>query len=913
MGAREYVAISMMRRLSRDGSSREVLEVESNVDCQDNGNRERLLQELSDLDARMEVLGGSEVEEFLEEVNAFARSLKRYVGVSEATGSIAQGVLAEGSTQVGMLNMEDNVMVTSSNCNEPVLKHGSSRPVKDSDEIRDAWKKSMPVTLSLYDDVRSFLREDGMVKLDLNKARGNIQKLDRALVGHKAEVCKETCVQSRQLDKKDKEMQNLLGSAEAGVKKDSGLVHSGIVKPNAEASSSHDSYSALDTDQGEWTIVTRRRRLINSRAGVKEVGEKPIDEGIGLMGTKKNEHIDLSIQPKHSVVQIVDCAQSSQPLVQQEVDEVLGNLQSKEKLVTSSGNEDEVRCSSAQELTGLMRWTNNPPAQPLIGRILKLSDSNAGILKHKNKQDINVKSRFSKELALMSPLQNLPRVRRSKDKNDLVSSLSEQFVNEIDKTDGMKGIDIDLGGVKKKTGNYLRHLIGENDISFIGLLENKMESFSRKDIDKLVGRDWDKNKLKLLKQLKDEQDKEIKILQELECLPDGLSEVQTEALRFKLHMLNGTVARIMTWWRQRAKVRWIEEGDGNAHFFHSMASAKRRINGSNSMKQTDGTVVTMHREILNVIHGFFEQKWHEQSIVVDGWPSFEAQRTWLAPFAEILDGEVTKKEIWAVVSSFDRNIAPGRDGVTTSFFKFFLEIVGEQVLRTCLEFFAGGIMETTWKETVDIEQAYDKMSWNTLELVLRRVPICGGGPPISHHLYADDILIFAGASILTVRKITSILENYCSWTGQRVNRSKSAIIFSKRTSFTTWSRLEKITGCRKVEEMDYLGIKLALRRLMKKDFTPLLQQARAKTLSWGFRHLSLEDRVILINVVLLPSSVYLVTHMLVPKSVLNDVERVCRSFLWDLDANHKSIYYIVWRSVAKPRRKGGLGFHASSD
>ncbi|KAI0529207.1 hypothetical protein KFK09_001754 [Dendrobium nobile] len=203
------------------------------------------------------------------------RFVKGYGSVKDAIDGAVKiltvvGVLAEGSKQVGMLNMEENVMVTSSNCNEPMLKPGSSRPVKDSDEIRDAWKKSMPVTLSLYDDVRSFLREDGMVKLDLNKARGNIQKLDRALVGcqrecghkdweeffssqlsegipwicfncgkvgHKAEVCKETCVQSRQLDKKDKEMQNLLGSAEAGVKKDSVLVHSGIVKPNAEASS----------------------------------------------------------------------------------------------------------------------------------------------------------------------------------------------------------------------------------------------------------------------------------------------------------------------------------------------------------------------------------------------------------------------------------------------------------------------------------------------------------------------------------------------------------------------------------------------------------------------------------------------------------------------------------------------------
>ncbi|XP_020702039.1 uncharacterized protein LOC110113703 [Dendrobium catenatum] len=220
---------------------------------------------------------------------------------------------------------------------------------------------------------------------------------------------------------------------------------------------------------------------------------------------------------------------------------------------------------------------------------------------------------------------------------------------------------------------------------------------------------------------------------------------------------------------------------------------------------------------------------------------------------------------------------------------------------------------------VDMEQAYDNISWRTLELVLRRmgfparfsywgcplspylfilyskllsahihqnykklgVPICGGRPPVSHLLYADDILLFAGATIPNVIKITSIMEKYCSWTGQRVNRSKSALLFSKMTSSSTKSRLSKMTGCRKVEEMEYLGIRL-VRRLVKKDFGSLVQHAHTKTLAWGIRHLSL-------------------------------IEKICRSFLWDYDSNHRSIHYMAWKSVARPRRLGGLGFQASED
>lgn len=69
-------------------------------------------------------------------------------------------------------------------------------------------------------------------------------------------------------------------------------------------------------------------------------------------------------------------------------------------------------------------------------------------------------------------------------------------------------------------------------------------------------------------------------------------------------------------------------------------------------------------------------------------------------FAGMLEIEVTNEEILEVVCSLGRNRAPGRDGVTTSFFKCFWEIVREQVIKACLEFFDSGFMDACWKETV---------------------------------------------------------------------------------------------------------------------------------------------------------------------------------------------------------------------
>ncbi|XP_020688347.1 uncharacterized protein LOC110103830 [Dendrobium catenatum] len=147
---------------------------------------------------------------------------------------------------------------------------------------------------------------------------------------------------------------------------------------------------------------------------------------------------------------------------------------------------------------------------------------------------------------------------------------------------------------------------------------------------------WSKNKFKMLNKLREELDGEIWTLQDLEGQPNGLNESQTEQLRYKVQLLNFTLTRIMTWWKQRAKVKWIEEGDGNTRFFHSMASARRRTKCIESIKNETGDVVTEHGEISNIFFRFFDKKWKGQPIVESEWSSLEAYRDSIMQFAVLL-------------------------------------------------------------------------------------------------------------------------------------------------------------------------------------------------------------------------------------------------------------------------------------
>ena len=55
------------------------------------------------------------------------------------------------------------------------------------------------------------------------------------------------------------------------------------------------------------------------------------------------------------------------------------------------------------------------------------------------------------------------------------------------------------------------------------------------------------------------------------------------------------------------------------------------------------------------------------------------------------------------------------------------------------------------------------------------------GPALTHLLFADDSLLFCRASGDECRKIIDILEKYEGESGQKVNKNKTTIFFSKST------------------------------------------------------------------------------------------------------------------------------------
>ncbi|XP_020694515.1 uncharacterized protein LOC110108281 [Dendrobium catenatum] len=115
---------------------------------------------------------------------------------------------------------------------------------------------------------------------------------------------------------------------------------------------------------------------------------------------------------------------------------------------------------------------------------------------------------------------------------------------------------------------------------------------------------WSKAKMKNFMEIKDVLNKEIVNLQLEESFGHGLNEEKLLLLRAKIQEFNLNLARLSTWWRQRSKLKWIQENDMNSKFFHYFANGRRLGNSIRQLKDEDGILVEENAEIEEILMNF---------------------------------------------------------------------------------------------------------------------------------------------------------------------------------------------------------------------------------------------------------------------------------------------------------------------
>jgi hypothetical protein len=118
-------------------------------------------------------------------------------------------------------------------------------------------------------------------------------------------------------------------------------------------------------------------------------------------------------------------------------------------------------------------------------------------------------------------------------------------------------------------------------------------------------------------------------------------------------------------------------------------------------------------------------------------------------------------------------------------------------------------------------------------------------------------------------------------------------------------------GCKQGNfPITYLGLPLSDRKLSKVDYLPLIECIGKRLPGWKAAKLSTGGRLLLINAVLAAIPVYFMSMFMLPKWVIQKIDKIRRRFLWhghkEMLDQKRPMYLARWELVTRPKKWGAL-------
>lgn len=107
----------------------------------------------------------------------------------------------------------------------------------------------------------------------------------------------------------------------------------------------------------------------------------------------------------------------------------------------------------------------------------------------------------------------------------------------------------------------------------------------------------------------------------------------------------------------------------------------------------------------------------------------------------------------------------------------------------------------------------------------------------------------------------------------------------------------------------YLGAQISPLRLSVNHFHCLTYRANRVVASWNRTKMSYDGKQVLINSVMLSIPKYFLSFSVVPDSIIDNISKKARNFLWSNCGNRKGIHSIPWDYITQDKSDGGLGIH----
>lgn len=146
--------------------------------------------------------------------------------------------------------------------------------------------------------------------------------------------------------------------------------------------------------------------------------------------------------------------------------------------------------------------------------------------------------------------------------------------------------------------------------------------------------------------------------------------------------LNTLLLHEEMYWKQRAKLFWLNKGDENTRIFHSSASARKKMNRIKYLDKENGERVDDHDGMCTVVREYFTDLFAGEVENVNlNQPT--GHITVIREQKLKLVEEFSFKEFSVAVKQMHLDKSSGPDGLNPAFFQSFWSIMGHEVFDYC--------------------------------------------------------------------------------------------------------------------------------------------------------------------------------------------------------------------------------------
>ncbi|GJS59198.1 RNA-directed DNA polymerase, eukaryota, reverse transcriptase zinc-binding domain protein [Tanacetum coccineum] len=178
---------------------------------------------------------------------------------------------------------------------------------------------------------------------------------------------------------------------------------------------------------------------------------------------------------------------------------------------------------------------------------------------------------------------------------------------------------------------------------------------------------------------------------------------------------------------------------------------------------------------------------------------------------------------------------------------------------------------------------------------------------LSHVCFVDDLLVMCHGDLISVKVIKKALDSFSAYSGLIPNNSESIVFYGSMNEEEKNAICSVLPFAIRNMSVRYLGVLLIDKRLGVKECGCLLDKIKNRIRNWKNKYLSYAGRLQLIDVVLESIHVYWASVFLLPATIIKEINRILKNFLWNQSENSASKAKVAWSSICRPKDQGGLG------